>query len=228
NAIAIGGGRGYLIDRPIAPADRITNPRRGGRPNPPLKPGQHPSGTLLAFDAQTGKRLWQQTEDVFGTQLALSVPHRILLMSYQAVPHKFFKLPSEVGGRIAALHADAGQLLWDRQSDYQTRPMIIGDRVYAQGAAWDLQTGTPIPFDFHRSYGCGQISAGAHMLLFRSATLGYWDLRRPDSLQNFGGVRPGCWINAVPAGGIVLVPEGSSKCVCSYQMQAWIALISEE
>jgi hypothetical protein len=43
-------------------------------------------------------------------------------------------------------------------------------------------------------------------------------------LENYGGIRPGCWINAIPAGGLVLVPDASSGCRCSYLNQAWIAL----
>ena len=61
-------------------------------------------------------------------------------------------------------------------------------------------------------------------MLFRSGTLGYLDLSRDAGTENFGGMRPGCFINAIPAGGLVLAPDGSSKCRCSYQMRAWFAL----
>ena len=81
-----------------------------------------------------------------------------------------------------------------------------------------------MPFKFERSYGCGQISASTHLMLFRSATLGYLDLTRTAGVENFGGIRPGCWFNAIPAGGLVLVPDGSSRCACSYPMHAWLAL----
>ena len=65
------------------------------------------------------------------------------------------------------------------------------------------------------------------MLLYRSATLGYMDITSPVGTENFGGIRPGCWINAVPASGMVLVPDGSSKCTCSYQMRCWFGLHGE-
>ena len=86
----------------------------------------------------------------------------------------------------------------------------------------------PVPFELQRSYGCGQISASTHLMLFRSATLGIRDLSRTERTENWGGIRPGCWINAIPANGLVLVPDGSSKCVCSYQMRAWFALQPEK
>ena len=222
NTIAIGNNRVYLIDRPIALADRITKPK--GRHRPTLKPGQHPGGVLVCLDAASGRALWKQSEDVFGTQLALSEAHGVILMHYQAVKHPFFKLPSEIGGRLAAFDATSGRKLWDKKAAFVTRPIINGKTIYAEGGAWSVKTGQPVPFQFRRSYGCGQISASTHLMLFRSGTLGYLDLRRTVGTENFGGIRPGCWFNAIPAGGLVLVPDGSSNCACSYQMHAWLAL----
>ncbi len=224
NAIAIAGGRVYLIDRVLALQDRILHPRVGGKQGPPLKPGQHPGGTLLALDGGTGKLLWSNDDDIFGTQIAVSEKHGVLLMYYQAVKHSFFKLPSEIGGRMAAFDTAGGKRLWDAKMDYKTRPIIHDDVIYAEGGAWKLTTGEPVPWTFQRSYGCGQIAAGANLMLFRSATLGYLDLGRKVGTENFGGIRTSCWFNAIPAGGLVLVPDGSSKCACSYQMQAWLAL----
>ena len=228
NSIAVGSGSLFLIDRPIVPADRITNPRRDGRPNPLLKPEEQPAGTLLAFDALSGDTRWKQTDDVFGTQLALSEQHNILLMNFQAVRHKFFKLPSEFGDRIAALDASTGKRIWNVQAKYQSRPIINKTTIYSQGGAWELKTGKPVPFPLERSYGCGQISSSENLMLFRSGTLGYLDLSRDAGTENFGGIRLSCWINAIPVGGMVLVPEGSTRCKCSYQMKSWFALMQRE
>lgn len=224
NAIAIAAGRVYLVDRQIALADRITEPTPNGKHRPVLQPGGHPGGTLLALEANSGHVIWETADDVFGTQLAVSTEHGVLLMYYQGVKHSFFKLPSEIGGRMAAWDANTGKRIWDIAADYKTRPIVNGDVIYAEGGAWRVQTGEPVAWEFQRSYGCGQIAAACHMLLFRSATLGYLDLTREAGTENFGGIRSGCWFNAIPAGGLVLVPDGSSKCACSYQMQAWVAL----
>ena len=90
--------------------------------------------------------------------------------------------------------------------------MINDTTIYAQGGAWDLVTGEDQPFTLKRSYGCGQLAGSKHMLLFRSATLGYLDLTARLGRENFGGIRPGCWINALPVGGLVLVPDASAGC----------------
>jgi outer membrane protein assembly factor BamB len=224
NAIAIADGRVYLIDRPLAMADRITEPTPNGKHRPLLRPGEHPGGTLLALDGRSGRELWRTDDDIFGTQLAVSSQHGVLLMHFQGVKHNFFKLPSEIGGRMAALAVDSGTRLWDQAADYKTRPIINGEVIYAEGGAWKLKTGEVVPWKFERSYGCGQIAASCNLMLFRSATLGYLDLTRDVGTENYGGIRSGCWFNAIPAGGQVLVPDGSAKCACSYQMQAWLAL----
>ncbi|MHC4227710.1 MAG: outer membrane protein assembly factor BamB family protein [Planctomycetota bacterium] len=228
NTIAIAGGRIYLIDRTIALADRITTLQPDGKHRPPLQPSEHPGGTLIAMDARTGEVLWQNDDDVFGTQVAVSDKHGVLLMYYQAVKHSFFKLPSEIGGRMAALDARTGVCLWDKEVEHKTRPLINDDVIYAEGGAWALKTGESIPWSFKRSYGCGQIAGSTNMLVFRSATLGYLDMTRDAGTENFGGIRPNCWFNAIPAGGLVLVPDGSSKCACSYQMRSWLALQQQE
>ena len=62
------------------------------------------------------------------------------------------------------------------------------------------------------------------MLVFRSATLGFLDLNSGRGTENFGGIRPGCWINALPVGGLVLMPDATARCNCSYLIKASIAL----
>jgi outer membrane protein assembly factor BamB len=224
NAIALGSGRLYLIDRAIAEEDKW-NPADQSRRLAPVTKVNQPPGRIVALDAATGKTLWESGDEAFGTMLAYSAQHDALLMSYQATR---FKLPSELGGELAVYRGATGERLWEKKAAYTTRPLINGRTIYAQGGAWDLLTGEEQPFDFKRSYGCGQLAGSKHMLLFRSATLGYLDLTRGSGTENFGGLRPGCWINALPVGGLVLVPDASAGCTCSYQNRSWLALTGDE
>ncbi len=228
NTIAITDGRVILIDRPLSSPDRIEQPRANGKHRPLLEEGEHAEGTLVALNAKNGQVIWTNDQGIWGTQMAANSDARTLLMCYQGVKHSFFKLPSEIGGRLAAFDMDSGQKLWDRPATYKTRPVINGNIIYAEGGAWNLKTGEEMPWAFQRSYGCGQIAASRHLMLFRSATLGYLDLTRNVGTENFGGIRTSCWFNAIPAGGMVLVPDGSAKCACSYQMRAWLALQPRE
>ena len=81
-----------------------------------------------------------------------------------------------------------------------------------------------MPWQFSRAYGCGAVSAAPSCLFFRSGTFGFYDLKADEGTSNWGGIRPGCWINIIAAAGLVLAPEGSSGCTCSYPIQASLAL----
>jgi len=218
NAVAVGSRRVFLIDRPRAKEAL----RRRGQP-------PQPTGTLIALDAETGKVLWKSDSDIYGTMLAVSEASDVLLMCYQFTR---FRLNSEVGGRMTAMKASTGKRIWEIKAGYSSRPLICERRIYAQPGAWDLLTGkrrmsptsTTQPWTFQRSYGCGIISGSVNLLLFRSATLGYRDLLEDNPTASFGGIRPGCWINVIAAGGLVLMPDASAWCGCSYLNWATVAL----
>lgn len=211
NAIAVGDEQVFLIDRPLATFDRTTT----------KSAQEHPAGVLIALDAKTGEQRWRNDHKIDGTTLSLSTEYRRLLMSYQPTR---FALASEIGGRLAAFSTHDGKMTWEKRARYATRPLINSYTVYAQGGAWDLLSGEERPFNFSRSYGCGILAGSRYMMVYRSATLGYFDLLKNERTENYGGMRPGCWINALPAGGLVLVPDASAGCVCSYLNQAWMAL----
>jgi outer membrane protein assembly factor BamB len=213
NGIAIAGGVAVLIDRPLATVDL----RRAAK----AADEAHPTGALVALNAGTGEVLWRNTKDIYGTVSAISSKHHTLMMSYQPTR---FRLASEIGGRISAFNLSDGELLWEKESKYDSRPVINDRTIYAQGGAWDLITGEDRPFNFKRSYGCGVLAGSRDMMIFRSATLGYFDLTKNEETEDFGGIRPGCWINAIPAGGLVFAPDASAGCKCSYLNQSWIAL----
>jgi outer membrane protein assembly factor BamB len=221
NAIAIGEGTVYLVDRQIAEEDKLDpNAQLVDGKLPVITKVKQPEGTLVALNATTGELAWNAPH-AFGTMLVYSSQYDALLLGYQSTR---FKLPSEVGGRLAVFRGRSGEKLWDKPATYTTRPWISEYTVYAQGGAWDLLSGDARPFELKRSYGCGQIAASKHMMLFRSATLGYQSTAPDAKVENYGGLRPGCWINALPVGGIVLLPDASAGCSCSYQNRSWMAL----
>jgi outer membrane protein assembly factor BamB len=186
-----------------------------------LKSYTQPLGTLVALNADNGDVRWTSSDNIYGTLLAVSEKHDVLLMSYQDTR---FKLVSEVGGRMAAFKASTGDKLWDVEARYGSRPILNDSTIYAQPGAWDLLTGEKKDFHFDRSYGCGTLAGSKYLLAFRSATLGYRDLLSDEGTVNYGGIRPGCWINTLPAAGLLLMPEASNRCVCSYLIKATIAL----
>lgn len=223
NAIAIGANQVYLIDSPKQSADLPKQDPEGPSASAPAAQVSR----LICLDARTGRLLWEQDTDIYGTTLALSTKHKVLLMSYQ-YSQRSFQLPSEKGDRLTGFRASDGRRLWDTPARYISRPIINDTTIYAQPYAFDLLTGARHP-DFHiegrQPGGCGPMTGSANLLLYRSGTLGFIDLLGDAKTQNYGPVRPGCWINAIVAGGLVLMPDATDRCTCSYLMKASIALV---
>ena len=63
------------------------------------------------------------------------------------------------------------------------------------------------------------------MLAFRSASVGFQEISRDSGAFWFPEVRPSCWISVVPAGGLILAPEGYSTCICPYNYKTSLALV---
>lgn len=236
NTIATGEGAVYLIDRPAAEIDRLmrwdvrTAQRRGETADLP----EHPTGTLLALDAETGRIKWRCDDDIYGTCLALSEEHDVLVMGYQEYA---WKITSEVGGRISAYGASDGETLWDQRIRYYNPPILIDRALYAYPHKYDLLTGRrqnaahPVTGQEElweikgKTFGCGPATGCPSALFNRSGTLAYADLESyQGKLEHYGGIRPGCWVATLPVGGLVLMPDDTSLCNCSYLNRASIAL----
>lgn len=242
NAIAIGDGRVYIIDKP---KDAIDLPKRSkeladevnankaegtvntNKAEATVNTNKPSEEHLICLNSGTGKVLWKQSENIYGTTLALSTKHNVLLMCYQYSQRKF-QLDSEKGDRLTGFSATDGKRLWDTESSYISKAIINDTTVYAQPRLYNLLSGEQIP-DFtirgRQKGGCGPISGSKNLLLYRSGTLGYTDLLKKTGTQNYGPARPGCWINAIVGGGMVLMPDATDRCVCSYQIKASMGLI---
>ena len=224
NAIAIGGGRVFAIDRLPAPIlDRMQ--RRGKEFSGQFR--------ILALDAKTGRRIWSTAENVFGTWLGYSQEHDILV---QAGRRARDMVRDEPGQRIIAYRGRDGTVLWDEPHVYGGPLILHGDTIIAQGNAFGLLTGRPKmrrnpftgkeePWRFRRNYGCNTAVAGEHLLTFRSAAAGYYDLRNDSGTGNFGGFKSSCTSNLVVANGVLNAPDYTRTCLCSYQNQSSLALV---
>jgi outer membrane protein assembly factor BamB len=211
NALSMDGTRVYLIDG-VSP-DEAAKARRRGRT---LQAG----AALVALDAATGKPVWRTREGVKGrTELWLSGD--VLLATD--------------GKGMTGYLAASGRQLYSREATLRRFPVVGDATIYAEPVAYDLRTGEPKERDnpfanekarwqFRRSYGCGAIAGGPNVLLFRSGTLGIYDLAGDGGVHNFGGVRAGCYVNAIATNGLVLSPPADAACTCSYSFRTTVAL----
>ncbi len=201
----------------------------------------------VALDAATGQTIWSKPVDVTdcseigigGGKLTLMYHNDVLILCGANANGHYWK--QFVAGefsrrRIVALRASDGYRLWAKDANYRHRPIIVGERVYAEPWAFHLTsgeqitrqhplTGEQVPWSIMRpGHHCGMLTACDNLLLFRSGYTGFYDLAADTGTRHFAGHRLGCWINAIPTNGLVVIPEASAGCICMFSIASTIVL----
>jgi outer membrane protein assembly factor BamB len=205
----------------------------------------------VALDAHTGKEHWRQAIDVTNcTNVSsgggnLTLMYRdghLLVCGANANGHywKQFLAGDFSQRRLLMLDAKQGQKLWSRDANYMNRPTIVEDVVIAEPWAFELHSGEPkkrqnpltgAESDWQYSrpgHHCGVVTATPNMMFFRSGFIGYYDLYDDSGTKHFAGQRLGCWVNAIPSNGLVVIPEASAGCVCLFSITSTVVLEPRE
>ena len=246
--ICIGGGAVFFVDRATTGAQKEealkavpAKVRRDAR-GKPIRPDVR---LVVSLDARTGKVRWTRPQYVSdcvkvskaGGELVAMYANNILLLCAQPWNGHFWRefFAGEFSRRsLIALSAHDGMDLWSGRKGYRSRPLIVGETIIAEPWSYDLYTGTgrmrehPVTgaeqrWQFSRpGHHCGNIAASPGALFFRSGVTAYYDLAGDYGTAHFGGQRIGCWINAIPANGLLILPEASSGCVCPFALHCTI------
>jgi outer membrane protein assembly factor BamB len=226
NAIAIDDGRVFLIDG--RPRYTFLPDRRG------VDPAGLTARKLRALDVATGEVLWE-TADVVPTLNSLWVDEGVVVATTAPYARSMVDVNvAKAGGGITAYSARDGSKLWRIEQAAALAPFICQGVLYTPDA-YDLKTGKPIA----PLAGGGQFSAGMQLLcstfaacpaiaMARQSSLGFRDLAGQSGTYQYPIVRSSCWINMIPAGGLVVVPEGGSSCMCAYNYKTSLALMSDD
>lgn len=238
NTIAIGDGRMFFADS----VELTDQQRREAVAESGGDPDSADVRMVVCLDAATGDTLWERPVDLTdcgGASNVLMAMYRDGVLVFSAAHWNGHYWGQFLGGdygerRAVALAAQDGELLWHKRIGYRIRPLIVGEQFVAEPWAFDLHTGEQrmrahpitgeqVPWQFERpGHHCGCISGADNLLLFRSSFMGYYDLVEDYGTCHFGALRPGCWINAIPASGLVVMPEASSGCQCLYAIQCTV------
>jgi hypothetical protein len=138
---------------------------------------------------------------------------------------------------MIAYNIDTKEPIWDKAIIYFNPPILSGEKIYTQGAAFSMLTGEPmyekdlitgeeVKWNFKREYGCGYVVASEHLLTFRSASAGFVNLNVFEGTGSLGGFKAGCSANLIVANGVLNAPDYTRTCQCSYQNQTSLALIN--
>lgn len=234
SAVALGDGRVYFLEaRDGAPAGRSLNGR--------VRIDQLFSGPtfLVALDAKSGRKVWE---------IPLRLPFEHIVYLCYAPATDAVLLSGTFNGKVGAedhvfyglrtFRSDTGALLWQQDiaagdingthGEQWQHPVILDGEVLTKYFECDLRTGALLPRrTFHPGHGCGTLSGSASTIFLRGGNPQMFDMTSGTGAALNHVSRPGCFVNIIPAGGIISIPESSSGCTCSYPLQASFAYVPE-
>jgi len=196
---------------------------------------------VVALDEATGRKRWERVIDLTGCggdRMGMAHHDGVLLFFGCFSNHDadLFRRGALKWRRVTAVSAADGSDLWSRPLNYLRRPVIIGDTLLIEPRACDVRTGE-VKTRIHPLTGneetweyvrpghcCSATSASPNMFFLRGYFTWYYDMERDGGMIPFGGIRPGCWINLIPANGLLLFPEASSGCTCSYPIRSTLVM----
>jgi outer membrane protein assembly factor BamB len=144
-----------------------------------------------------------------------------------------------------AVDAKDGQTLWTAaytsdssigaQHNYNvSHPVITKDAVWgAPGEQYatrvDMKTGVLKEYkNIQRQKGCATPTGSARAMFYRSLAIASFDFASEKQFYISTVNRPSCWMNILPAGGVVQMPEYSIGCNCAFPLQTSIVLVPEK
>lgn len=249
-SIAIGDGQVYLTDAAVSASQQAQGVRERRKYfengvwksyKEKVQPDQTDVRLITALDSETGAKKWARPVDLSGCggdAVAAAYQQNTLLFFGSFGLHDKWRFPAGEleWHRVTALSAGNGEMLWSRPLNYMVRPVIIGDEIIVEPRACDLFTGEiktrkhpitgqTVPWEYYRpGHTCAVTSASSNCLFYRSYNAAFYDLAADRGITYFGAIRPGCWINMIPANGLLLFPEASAGCTCSFPLRTTVVL----
>ena len=194
---------------------------------------------VIKLDQKTGKKVWEKEFHFpFQQIMFLSYAQETVLItgSYNKgkyVNYGLFAFNAKTGKMKWKNSYRGGNTRWQTDTGKETiggshgeqwqHPVIIGETIYLPPYDFNLQTGKKGNYYLTRGgHGCGGLSGSANYMFARGSNPRIYQLT--DEAESGSPLtkvnRPGCWINIIPAGGLVMIPESSSGCTCNYPIQS--------
>lgn len=230
--LALGGQRVYFIES-TNPASRSVADSRV-RLTTLLGQG----ADLVALDIRTGKVLWRKPAQLEAIEHIVYLSYARGKLLVTGTRNVLVEKSRRVRYDLAAFDAGTGERLWRNtqtpvpdhilqgpHGEQVQHPAIVGEVVYSTGFACNINTGEPVDgWKWQKSGNCGTLSTSATCAFSRYDNPRMFDLKSGEHTVLTTAIRPGCWINIIPAGGLILIPEASAGCTCGHPIQTTVAL----
>lgn len=194
---------------------------------------------LVALDIRSGKVLWRTPAELEAIEHVVYLSYARGKLLVTGTRNARVENSRRVRYDLAAFDADTGQALWRNtqtpvpdnilegpHGEQVQHPAIVGEVVYGSGFACHLNTGQPLDgWKWRKSGNCGTLSTSATCGFSRYDNPRMFDLKSGEHTVLTTAIRSGCWINIIPAGGLILIPEASAGCTCGHPIQTTVAMI---
>lgn len=230
--IAIGGGRIYFVESANPDTKQVPN----GRITLEVLLGR--GANLVALDMRSGKLLWRTPADLASLQHIVYLSYAKERLVITGTKNAMVDGKKRVRYDLWSFDAASGQPIWKTtqtpvpdhilqgpHGEQVQHSAIVGDVIYNTGFACSLATGQPVDcWKWQKSGNCGTISTSTRCAFSRYSIPRMFDLATGEATDLTKVTRSGCWINILPAGGLVLIPEQTAGCTCGYSIQTSLAL----
>ena len=230
--LAVGGGRVYLVESANPETRKVPN----GRMKLDMLLGK--GSNLTALDMRTGHVVWKKSAELAALQHVIHLSYareNLLIVGSKNVPegekavmrYDLRAFDARTGTRLWQFTTAWGSGVGGSHGEQEHHPAIVGDVIYTSRIAYNLRTGKPLKgWQWVRGgHGCGTISTSSFCNFHRGDMPVMQELKTGRLRHLTSVTRPGCWINMLPAGGLILIPEASSGCTCSHSIQTSLALV---
>ena len=218
STICMGGGRVYFVDSRDPTVESLNTGRIGSQLWNVFR--------LVCLDAETGVRLWKKNLKT-GIDGDPIVANGTAIMHLMYADETLVLESSDNQYYIYAYAASDGTAKWNKSASWPRSGRDHGSHlqrvVISDGRVWgaagiqgfalsdgSTATGATMP-----ATNCGTVAASGDVFLgrFNKGNLKMWDSQN-GSLTSWSRIRPGCYINVLGCGGMVLAPEGGGGCDC--------------
>jgi len=199
----------------------------------------HGGARRVALDLATGSERWRHPIDLTAFQHAIYMSGKDGILVLTGTRHDLVAGRKLIQYQLVGMDLADGRELWrndntpsradilDGGHGEQTQhPALVGDLIYGPGFVRRLRDGAVHQgWAWNKSPQCAPLTTSRHCAFSRQSglpTVAELASGKENRLTTVS--RPGCWINTLPAGGIVAIPEASSGCTCGYPVQTSLAL----
>lgn len=181
---------------------------------------------LVAVDAATGSPKWEKELPPLEPQVVFYLAHaagQLTLVSSSDTTYAVHSL-SDLDGTERWTQQTAWPGGKGDHGKAMMRPAIMGDRILLRPDVLSLADGSVLPQKMPDGHGCGTYACTADAVFYRASTLTMWN---PETQQKstWSRLRPDCWLSSIPAGGMLLSPEGGGGCSCGSWLETSIGFI---